>query len=219
MPLRNTTKVMRASHRYEAVTSCAFDVPVTTYVLYTGKAKSPRSELTEGLNTYKVNIVQLKGRDADVLFAELEKKQQTADIEKKNLVSVILAPLMSGKMSMKERMLRGVELLRRNFGKVDQEEYMRLEAMLYALATKFLEDEDSKEVMEGLKMTKLGEMLMEAGMEKALTESILEILARFGDIPTDSQRRLIEAKDLELLKSWIKLAVDSGSFEEFQQKM
>lgn len=60
---------------------------------------------------------------------------------------------------------------------------------------------------------------MEKGMEKALTESILEILARFGDIPADLERRLLEVKDLELLKSWIKLAVDSGSFEEFQQKM
>lgn len=221
-----TRKVMRTFRRYEAVTSCAFDVPITTYVVYTGKTKSPCSELTEGINTYKVKVVQMKGRNADELFTELEQKQQTSRIEKKDLLAVILAPLMTGEMSIKERIMRGIELLRRYSGEVDKEEYMRLEAMLYALATKFLDDVDMKDVVEGLQMTKLGELLMEKGMEKgmeiavnALSDSILEMLTRHGDIPSGLECKIMEEKDMEVLKRWLKLAVECMSLEEFSKKM
>lgn len=171
-----TKKEMRTFRRYEAVTSCAFDVPVTTYVVYTGKTKVPRSELTEGINTYKVKVVQMKGQNADELFAELEQKQQTARIEKKDFISVVLAPLMSGEMSVKERLLRGVEFLRTHSADLDAEEYRQLEAMLYALATRFLDNDDLNEITEGLSMTKLGEMLMEKGMEKGIEALILDNL-------------------------------------------
>lgn len=103
---------------------------------------------------------------------------------------------------------------------------MRLEAMLYALATKFLDDVDMKDVVEGLQMTKLGELLMEKGMEKgmemavnALSDSILEMLTRHGDIPSGLECRIMEEKDIEVLKRWLKLAVECKSFEEFSKKM
>lgn len=56
------------------------------------------------------------------------------------------------------------------------------------------------------------------GVCSAVPTEVIHFEFVSGDIPADLERRLIEAKDLELLKSWIKLAVDSGSFEKFQQK-
>ncbi len=39
---------------YEALTSYQHKVPVTTYVLFSGNIKNPRTSFTEGINTYKV---------------------------------------------------------------------------------------------------------------------------------------------------------------------
>lgn len=218
-----TKNVMRTFRRYEAVTSCAFNIPVTTYVVYTGKTKEPRSELTEGINTYRVNIIHLKERNADELFKELEHKHKTARIEKKDLVSVTLTPLMSGEMPVKERIIRGMEFLKEHSSEVDEEEHARMEAMMYALATKFLDDKDMQDVVEVINMTKLGELLMERGVEKGKTEgkaeSILELLAYKGELPAEFKGEILGERNTDTLRRWLKLAMEVTSVEEFRQKM
>ena len=47
-------KGLKRFRNYEATTSYQHDVPVTTYVLYSGKILNPVTEFTEGVNTYRV---------------------------------------------------------------------------------------------------------------------------------------------------------------------
>lgn len=84
------------------------------------------------------------------------------------MISVILSPMMSGEMTVKERILRGIELLKAYSSRMDKGEYMRLEAMLYALATKFLNDDEIKDIVEVIDMTLLGELLMERGEKRGM---------------------------------------------------
>lgn len=76
-----------------------------------------------------------------------------------DFVQAILTPLMSGNMPIKERILRTLRLLKRETASLGQEEFDKLNAVLYALAIKFLEHDDLLEVKEVLRMTILGEMI------------------------------------------------------------
>lgn len=49
---------------------------------------------------------------------------------------------------------------------------MKMEAVLYALANKFLVQSDLKQIKEVLSMTLLGEMLINDGIEKGITKGM-----------------------------------------------
>lgn len=206
-----TRKTLRTFRRYEAVTSCAYDVPVTTYVVYTGKTRDPMSELTEGINTYRVKVVHLKNKNADKLFTELEKKKQTDMLNKQDMISVILSPMMSGEMTVKERILRGIELLKAYSSLMDKEEYMRLEAMLYALATKFLDDDEIKDIVEVIDMTLLGELLMERGEKRGMEKGIEKGAEAFVEIC----RELGVSREDAISKLQSKFSISQNDAEEY----
>ncbi len=49
-------------------------------------------------------------------------------------------------------------------------------------------------------------------------ESILEILEEYGKVPDELYQRILAQRDLEILKSWLKVANKVGSIEEFLEK-
>ena len=61
------------------------------------------------------------------------------------------------------------------------------------------------------------------GRAKGLTEGCKEILflflQNFGDIPAELFEQIQMQQDIEVLKSWVKIAVQSKTLEEFIQKM
>ena len=61
------------------------------------------------------------------------------------------------------------------------------------------------------------------GRAKGLTEGCKEILflflQNFGDVPAELFEQIQMQQDIEVLKSWVKIAVQSKTLEEFIQKM
>ena len=50
-------------------------------------------------------------------------------------------------------------------------------------------------------------------------ESVLEILEEYGEVPDELRDRVLAQSDLEILKSWLKVANKVGSIEEFVEKI
>ena len=50
-------------------------------------------------------------------------------------------------------------------------------------------------------------------------ESVLEILEEYGEVPDELRDRVLAQRDLEILKSWLKVANKVGSIEEFVEKI
>ncbi|MFR2848700.1 MAG: hypothetical protein ACLTC4_16965 [Hungatella hathewayi] len=141
---------------YEAVTSYTYHVSVTTYVVCSSKVKNMLSQLESGINTYRVIPIRLKDKDADRLFQDvMEKKAQGQPLGKKDLVPLLLATLMSGTMAQKDRIIQSSQLIQES-EQLDKEEGAKMLSVLYALANKFLNDDDLKKVREVLFMTRLG---------------------------------------------------------------
>lgn len=139
---RISKKDLRRFRAYDAVTSQAHEVPVITYVVCSAKVKNPMSCLREGINSYRIRIIRLKDQNVEQLFWRLQGKTD-AGMRKKDLVPVVLAPLMDGKMSQMERAKQGFALLKKNYPHIDREDMERMQAVLYVISCKFLTQEES----------------------------------------------------------------------------
>ena len=167
---------LRRFREYEATTSRIYGVEVSTCVICTSSVKKLLTELRNGINTYKIGIIRLKDRDADQVFENLlQKKQRGEIVEKKDLVQVILSPLMSGSSSEKERILRVCQILRDAEAEdnISKEEIEKFRAVIYAFAVKFLKREELEDVKEAFRMTILGEMIWEEGREEGREEGVV----------------------------------------------
>ena len=160
---------LRRFREYEASTSRAYEVEIVTCVLCSAKTKILQSELKEGINVYRVRVIRLKDESADEVFENIQ-KMNLENVERKDVMPVLLSPLLSGKMEQKERIIQGLEIVKNLHTKFNLEEIRKMEAILYAFATKFLNHEDLENVKEVIRMTELGRMLWNDGREEGREE-------------------------------------------------
>lgn len=165
---------LKRFRQYEATASRQYGVSVITYVLFSGKIQNPMTEFTEGINTYRIIPIIMKKENADIFLKELlEKKKTEKPIAREELVRLTLCPLMGGEIGIKQRLQIACEITRGETA-VTKEEIQKIEAVIYAMADKFLDGLDMEEFVEGMKMTRLGEMLVKEGEIKGKQEGMNE---------------------------------------------
>lgn len=154
---------------YDAVYSHKTGKNVITYVIYSGGIKSVKTELNMGLFTYRIQPIYLKDRNADEVFEKIRQKQEDGtELTEEDYASLSLTPLMSGNMKIKEKIKEAVILSKKKRG-LTAEKTM---AMLYTLADKFLDSKDLDEIKEVISMTRLGQMLLDEGLEKGMKKGM-----------------------------------------------
>ena len=168
---------LRRFHAYDAVYSNKTGKQVITYVIYSGGITNVKSELDCGLYTYRVQPIYLKDKNADEVFLKLKQKQDNGEaFTEDDYAALSLTPLMSGKMSRKDMFKEAIRLTKSN----NELTAEKTRAVLYTLADKFLEKTELDEIKEVLRITRLGQMLMDEGMEKGMelkeTESIKKLM-------------------------------------------
>ena len=137
--------------------------------------------------------MRLKGKDSDQLFKRLkENVEQGLKPSKADLVSLLLTPLMSGRLRIEERIIKSLNILQNSRELITEMELEKMQAVLYTLADKFLNETELNRVKEMIAMTKLGEMLvedgikrgiergLEEGMEKGIEKGIVETCRELG---------------------------------------
>ena len=154
---------------------------VITYVIYSGGITNVKSELDCGLYTYKIQPIYLKDKNADEVFRKLKQKQDNGEaFTEDDYAALSLTPLMSGNMSRKDMFKEAIRLTKPNV----ELSADKATAMLYALADKFLSKTELDEIKEVMSMTRLGQMLMDEGMEKGIeltqTASIKKLMKNMG---------------------------------------
>lgn len=225
-----TVKDLRRFRTYESVMSYHYQVEVTTYVICSSNVRKLRKELTEGVNTYRVKVIRLKNQNADQIIPMLEQRRKKGGLKREDLLRLLLTPLMDGSMSQKERIRRGMAMLRREQEYRARDELVRMESVLYTLAMKFLTVEELRDIKEMMNMTILGEMILNDGIEQGMkqgikqgalaerADSVLDLLEDTGNIPQELTDAIRREPDMERLRRWRRLAARVGSVEEFQRK-
>lgn len=179
-----TTRDLRRFREYEAAVSRTFGVAVVTYVICSSNVKRLKSELTEGINTYRVKVIRLKNRNSDLLFEQLKKKKALGEpLTKADLTPLLLSPLMSGSLDIEERIAESITIIQEAGAALSELEMEKMQAVLYVLADKFLSGDGINRVKERIAMTKLGQMIFDDGVKKGLEQGIeqtVEILMEEG---------------------------------------
>lgn len=157
---------------YEALASYQHKVPVTTYVLFSGKIKNPMTQFTEGVNTFKIVPVIMRGYNADRLIAELKRKQECKEkLTKEDMALLTVCLLMDGEMPLKVRVKEAFQITK-EAASAGQEELDKVENVLYVMADKFLESAEMDELMEVIGVTRLGQKLVNRGIEQGIEQGI-----------------------------------------------
>lgn len=165
---------LRRFRTYDAHTGMHYKKPVVTYVLCSGKITRIQSELSEGLNPYRIIPLSLKQENADEVIAHLKTKASEGTLSREDLASLLLTPLMSGVSSIKERILSAKNIIGVENLPLTKEDRQRMEAVLYAFACKFLQKSDLNDVKEELSMTVLGEMIWNDGLENGIQRGMVK---------------------------------------------
>ena len=157
---------LRRFRTYEASLCMKHKTDVHTYVLFSGGIEHPKTEFTSGINTYRIHPIIMKGKHAEDVFQEItDKIAQGISLTEKDLVPLTLCPLMGGNIPQKERFHKAFEIVRNADNVIPNIQI--IEAVLYTMATKFLSKTDFNNLKEEIKMTELGIMIYNDGIEKA----------------------------------------------------
>ena len=161
-------KDLRRFRSYEVALADTYGMEVITYVIFSGNVKNPMTSLKEGINTYRIVPVTLRNKDADEIFEKIRKQMERGEaLGRAELVPLTLTPLMGGASQVKDRIKEAFQILKKEEEQErEREETGKLQAMLYAFASKFLKGQELKEIKEVVGMTELGEMLMEEGIKR-----------------------------------------------------
>lgn len=195
---------------YESLMSYQYKVSITTYVLFSGNISNPMTEFTEGNNTYRITPIIMRHRNADEVINGLRQKLESAEpVAKKDLIPLMLCNLMSGESSQKERVKAAFEITQK-MDSVGEEEIRKIEAVLYAMADKFLEKEEMEEILEDISMTKLGQMLVNKGFSQGISEGISQGITQGTEKnKLENARNLLDVLDVSVIAEKIGLPLET----------
>lgn len=160
-----TVDDLKRFREYEASTARRINAPVITYVICSSKVKKIRSSISEGINTYRVRVIRLKDNDSGKILSQLEQKT-AAGLQQEDIIPLLLSPLMAEKPEQKNRIMDGIHILKETENSFSRSEVQKMEAILYAFAVKFLNNDDLTVVKEAIAMTKLGQMIWDDAIKE-----------------------------------------------------
>lgn len=141
-----------------------------------------------------------------------EKQEQGKPLEKEDLVSLLLTPLMSGHMGIGERIIKSLNSIQYASKTIAPIELEKMKAVLYTLAFKFLDKKELAEVKEVIAMTELGKMLVNDGFEKGLAEGKAEVESKFVSIIRKKREKGLDAsaiaEEMELETAYVEKAIN-----------
>lgn len=163
-------------------------------MVYTNNIKNPTNSLKTGISEYNIKVVSMINKDGDAVIDLIEEKiKENKEITKQDLVALTFTPIMGGKLSKLNKIIRSIRILK----SIDIEYKHDVESMIYAFADKFLQGKDLEKVKEELSMTELGRMLVEDGIKKGKEEGKAELLIKmlikkFKKLPDEYQKNIKE---------------------------
>ena len=160
---------LKRFREYEASTSRIYNAPVVTYVICSSGVKKLRDRITEGINTYRVQLIRLKDENADKQLEYLSQNPKKT-LAREDIIPLLFSPLMGGRSKQKERILQCMEILKRAETIFSKNDIRKMEAILYVFAVKFLDDNELESIKEAVAMTKLGQMIWNDALEKGREE-------------------------------------------------
>lgn len=131
--------------------------PVRTIVIYSSDIANAPSNLDIGSITYKIDTFYMVAFDGDVIYNNIvEKVSRHEKLTKQDLMSIVLLPIMRSKDDKVTRIKNCIELSKRI---EDTADLLQIQAMLYLMAEKFVNETELEKVKEMISMMPIMEMI------------------------------------------------------------
>ncbi len=169
-----TDEDLRRFREYEAAVSRKFGVEVVTYVICSSKVKCLKAQLKVGINTYRVKIVRLKGRNADLLFRRLEEKGRRGERLRTGRFRICtLNPVNVRRIPIGERIIKGMKILQDAAQDPCRQKNRKKCWQCYILLRiSSVSEKKLNRVKEMIAITKLGKLLVDDGIEKGIERDL-----------------------------------------------
>lgn len=126
-------------------------------------------------------------------------------------------------LSQIERAKMGIRVLNEEYAHVSSEDLKRMQATLYILEDKFLSQEEMEAVKEVCAVNAFLQMYVDDGIQQGIREArtadIMDLLNDLGAVASDLAARILNERNDEILKKWLKLAARSKSIDQFVEGM
>lgn len=130
---------------------------VRTIVIYSSDIVNAPSNLDLGSITYKIDTFYMVAFDGDVIYNNIvEKVSRHEKLTKQDLMSIVLLPIMRSKDDKVTRIKNCIELSKRI---EDASDLTQIQAMLYLMAEKFVNETEREKVKEMITMMPIMEMI------------------------------------------------------------
>ncbi|KYH34832.1 hypothetical protein CLTEP_11470 [Clostridium tepidiprofundi DSM 19306] len=186
---------------YDAVLHYKENRHVNTIVVYSSGIKNAKTSIDLGSIKYSVQAFYMDRIDGDEQYEHLKNKiDQGEALTRLDLLALVFLPIMHSEKDKNERIIESIKLAKEI---KDKENQMNSLALLYAFSEKFIDDKNIDKVKEVFRMTELGKLLKEEGIEEGrkrelVRTSIRLLTKKFGILPEDVKEKLEKAEITEL---------------------
>lgn len=131
---------------------------IITVIIYAAGVKQAETELSIGSMLYRPEKIMMNEYDGDAIYSELSAKiNSNAEITDMDMLNLIFLPLMSNIIPRDELVVQSVTLAQRI---PDAAKRNACIAAAFAFANRYLDDNKIRKILEVLRMTDLGTMLV-----------------------------------------------------------
>jgi len=150
------------------------NMDVNTVVIYSGRIERAPELLEKGSLCYRVTNVFLKSMDGDAEYHRIKNLlEQGQKLEDKDLLKLILLPLMKSQESEAELTIKAAQLAKTADSKLTN----FVIGAIVAITDNFLPEDYKKKLLEVLSMTQIEEWIREEGMAKGMEKGKAEGIA------------------------------------------
>ncbi|PEA55015.1 hypothetical protein CON64_10055 [Bacillus pseudomycoides] len=152
--------------KYDALLYDKYKQEIRTIVIFGAGIKKAKSGKRFGTISYELESVFLENKNGDEVVKHLmDKAENEHSLSSAELGELVLLPLMKTKGSRKERAKDALQIA--TYVKDTTEQTQAL-SMIFVMANKFLQERDLEELIGGIRMTKLYEIIKEETEQNVL---------------------------------------------------
>ncbi|MGL5575971.1 MAG: hypothetical protein ACRDCW_10560, partial [Sarcina sp.] len=169
---------LRRFRYYNSNLSMRYNKDVYTYVIYTGKIKSPITQLKDDFSSYSIKAICMSKYFAEDVVNELnEKLNECKTLTDYDYLKLALTPLMANRLGLKSAMMNSVNTLK-SIGNIDIRKSEIVTNVLILLTDKLFDGQERKDIEEALRMCDLVKQFIEEGKNEGERKKLIEIFEK-----------------------------------------
>lgn len=169
---------LRRFRYYNSNLSMRYNKDVYTYVIYTGKIKSPITQLKDDFSSYSIKAICMSKYFAEDIVNELNKKlNECKTLTDYDYLKLALTPLMANRLGLKSAMMNSVNILK-SIGNIDTRKSEIVTNVLILLTDKLFDGQERKDIEEALRMCDLVKQFIEEGKNEGKRKKLIEIIEK-----------------------------------------